>query len=296
MNSADQPEVIPLWPDGAPGSEDWTQREQKSFSPPPISFRNVRNVTQPTLTAFLPHPSQATGTAVVVCPGGAFHALAFDHEGLDVARWLSSRGVAAFVLKYRLLATGVDDEDFERQIQTNMSDRNKMREITKQIGPLAIADGQQAMKVVRRRASEWGITSDQLGMMGFSAGGWVTTGLALEHDAEIRPNFAAPIYGALWEDLSVPADAPPLFIALANDDELAVDPSIALYCAWRAAGHPVELHIYAQGGHGFGMRKQGLPTDHWIDRFGEWLQVQGFMHAPQAKSGSMLSQSAQAQT
>jgi len=114
--------------------------------------------------------------------------------------------------------------------------------------------------------------------MGSSAGGRVTIGVVLEHDTESRPNFAASIYGALWEDLAVPAGAPPLFIALANDDELAVDPGVALYCAWRAAGQSVELHIYAQGGHGFGMRKQGLPADHWIDRFGEWLQVQGFMH------------------
>src|SRR6266702_606686 len=133
-----------------------------------------------------------------------------------------------------------------------------MRELTRQIGPLAIAGGQQAMKVVRQPASQWGLAPARIGMIGFSAGGRVTVGVALEHDAESRPNFAAPIYGALWEDLAVPADAPPLFIALANDDELAVDPGIALYCAWRAAGHPVELHIYAQGGHGFGMRKQGL--------------------------------------
>lgn len=169
MNTVDQPEVIPLWQGGAPGSEDWTQQEKESFSPPPNSFRNVRNVTQPTLTAFLPHPSQATGTAVVVCPGGAFHALAFDHEGIDVARWLRGRGVAAFVLKYRLVATEVDDEDFERQIRATMSDRNRMREITRQISPLAIADGQQAMQVVRERAAEWSIDPHRIGMMGFSA-------------------------------------------------------------------------------------------------------------------------------
>ncbi len=277
MSIVDQPEVIPLWPGDPPGSEDWNQQEQETFAPPPISFRSVRNATQPTLTAFLPHPSKASGTAAIICPGGGFHALAIDHEGIDVARWLNARGVAAFVLKYRLLATEVRDEDFERQFQENLSDRNKIREVTKQIGPLAIADGQQAVKIVRQRASEWSLAPNRIGIMGFSAGGRVTAGVALEYDAQSRPNFAAPIYGALWEDITVPADAPPLFMALANDDELAVEPGLALYSAWRAAGHPVELHIYAQGGHGFGMRKQGLPADHWIDRFGEWLAVQGLL-------------------
>jgi acetyl esterase/lipase len=277
MNIADQPEIITLWPQGVPGFADSIQQEQETFASPPISFRTVRNVTQPTLAVFLPHPSEASGTAVVICPGGGFHSLAIDHEGIDVARWLTARGVAAFVLKYRLLPTEVRDEDFERQFQANLADRNKIREVTRRIGPLAIADGQQAMKVVREHASEWGLASNRIGIMGFSAGGRVTTGVALEHDADSRPNFAAPIYGALWEDLTVPADAPPLFIALANDDELAVEPCLALYRAWRTASHPVELHIYAQGGHGFGMRKQGLPADHWIESFGEWLRIQGFL-------------------
>ena len=272
MNSADQPKAIPLWPDGAPGSEDWTQQEQESVLPPPDSFKVVHNVTEPTLTAFLPNPSVASGTAIIVCPGGAFHMLAIDHEGLDVAHWLSARGVAAFVLKYRLVPTAMRDEDFVKQIQS-LPDPNKLKEVTRQIEPLAIADGQQAMKVVRQHASQWGIAPDRIGMMGFSAGGRVTVGVALEHDAQSRPHFAAAIYGALWEEIIVPADAPALFIALANDDEIAVEPSVALYRAWRAAGQPVELHIYAQGGHGFGMRKQGLPADHWIDRFGEWLQL-----------------------
>jgi len=280
MNIADQPEVIPLWPDGAPGSEDWTQQEQEIVLPPPYSIRDVHNVSKPTLTAFLPNPSVASGTAIIVCPGGAFHALAIDHEGIDVAQWLSAREVAAFVLKYRLVPTPVRDEDYVKQMMRQMQgspEPGKLKELTRQIEPLAIADGQQAIKVVREHASEWGIAPDRIGMMGFSAGARVTVGVALEHNAESRPNFAAPIYGALWEEIIVPADAPPLFIALANDDELAVEPSMALYGAWRAAGQPVELHIYSQGGHGFGMRRQGLPADRWIDRFGEWLQAQGFL-------------------
>lgn len=181
------------------------------------------------------------------------------------------------MLKYRLVPTAVRDEDFFQEVDETFSNPNKMREVTRPIVPLAIADGQQAMRVVRQRAPQWGLVPDRIGIMGFSAGGRVTIGVALEHDAESRPDFAAPIYGALWEEIIVPADAPPLFIALANDDELAVDPSVALYSAWRVARHPVELHIYAKGGHGFGMRKQGLPSDHWIDLFGDWLQEQGFL-------------------
>src|ERR1700676_5014904 len=128
MNISGPSEVIPLWPGGAAGSEDWNQQEQETLSPAPMSFRTIRNVTRPTLTAFLPHSSVASGTAVIICPGGAFHSLAIDHEGIEVARWLNLRGVAAFVLKYRLLSTKVRDEDFERQFQKNVSDRNKIRD------------------------------------------------------------------------------------------------------------------------------------------------------------------------
>ena len=152
MNSADQPEVILRWPNSVPGSEDWNQQEQETLAPPPISFRTVRNVTQPTLTAFLPHPSVATGTALIICPGGAFHSLAIEHEGVDVARWLSARGVAAFVLKYRLLPTEVRDEDFQKRVEETLSDLNKMRVMTRRIAPLAIADGQQAVKYLCLKA------------------------------------------------------------------------------------------------------------------------------------------------
>jgi acetyl esterase/lipase len=132
--------------------------------------------------------------------------------------------------------------------------------------------------VVRKRAAEWGIVADQIGMLGFSAGGAVTVGVALQHEKESRPNFVAPIYTAPFGTaIAVPTDAPSLFMVLASDDPFVAEASLPLYSAWRGAGHQVELHIYAQGGHGFGMKKQGLPSDHWIDLFGEWLQEQGFL-------------------
>jgi len=145
-------------------------------------------------------------------------------------------------------------------------------EATKEVRPLAVADGRQAVKVVRERANEWGIRSDRIGMMGFSAGGYVTGRVALDHNADSRPDYAAVIYGAMFKDVVVPDDAPPLFMALTNNDEVAVEPSLQLYSAWRRSELPVELHIYAQGDHGFGMIKQGLPVNGWADLFWVWLQ------------------------
>jgi len=275
-----QPTVIPLWPDGAPGSEGWTQQEGEALIPP--SLKVVRNVTQPTLIAYLPDPAVATGTAVIVCPGGAFHFLSIDMEGTDVARWLNMRGVAAFVLKYRLVRTG---DDFPAEVWETLDDRDKMAERIEPLRPLMIADGQQAVRVVRagRSASAgaagWGIAPDRIGMLGFSAGGAVTANVALQHDASSRPDFAAVIYGGGRVEVPVPDDAPPLFVLCAGDDPMAAPLSVRLYADWRAAGHPAELHIYSQGGHGFGMRKQGLPTDTWIERFADWLQVQGLLES-----------------
>jgi acetyl esterase/lipase len=266
------PTVLPLWPDGAPGSENWTQQEEETILPPRLKI--VRNVTQPTLTAYPPDPAVANGTAMIICPGGAYHFLSIDMEGTDVARWLTARGVAAFVLKYRLIRTGVD---IAADLKENFGDRHRMAALTAPLLPLVTADGQQAIRLVRERAAEWGIAPDRIGIMGFSAGSGVTVRVAYEHDASSRPDFAAAIYGGGSPDIAVPADAPPLFVLCAADDEMASPASVRLYSDWRAAGHPAALHIYSQGGHGFGMTQQGLPSDTWIDRLGDWLQVQGLL-------------------
>lgn len=268
-------ETIKLWPTGAPGSERWANQEQQTHHHPPFDITIIRNVTDPTLSVHLPDPAIATGTAVIVCPGGAFHLLAIDHEGYDVAKWLTAHGIAAFVLKYRLVQTAVDDDEFMQQMEQTIPDREKMRQRIAEVRPLAVADGHEAVKVVRRRAAEWGIDPQRIGMMGFSAGAMLTLGLITKNDAESRLNFAAPIYGPVREEFTVPAAAPPIFLAVTDDDELAAKSCVTLYLAWKEAGRPVELHIYAQGGHGFGMRKQGLPVDSWIERFDEWLQAQG---------------------
>src|SRR5437868_7339234 len=201
ISYAAEPKVIPLWPGAPPGSENWNYDERETIGPKD-TVRRITNVTRPTLTAFLPDPSKATGTAVIICPGGGFRLLSIDNEGMDVARWLNSVGVTAFVLKYRVMRTGDADE----------ADAAKMAERRKTVIPLSIADGQQAMRLVRSHASDWGIASDRIGILGFSAGGYVAAAVALQHDPSTRPNFAAPIYPGTPDDVTAPPDAPPLFL------------------------------------------------------------------------------------
>jgi acetyl esterase/lipase len=268
------PEIIPLWPGAAPGSEHWTQRESDYVFDDPWPHRITRNVTAPTLTAWLPEPAAATGTAVIVCPGGAYHFLAVDHEGVDVARWLTGRGVAAFMLKYRVIETPADDAAF-LAIRSQVGER--LRDLLPDHWPLALADGQKAVRLVRERAAAWGLRPDRVGMLGFSAGAHLAAGVALESEPASRPDFVAPIYGAIREDVTVPADAPPLFTALATDDPIANRSCVALFRSWQAAGRSAEIHSYARGGHGFGMVRQGLPSDGWIERFGEWLTAEGLV-------------------
>ena len=279
-----QPRIIPVWPKDAPGSEKWTRKEVEFRSA--LLGKIVRNVVRPTLTAFLPERSKANGTAVIICPGGGFRFLA-KGEGIEVAERLRARGVAAFVLKHRLMDTGATEAEFHKAmlqaaLQKAIADGLKGRERpvlpedVRKFSALAVADGGQALKVVREHADEWGIKPDRIGIMGFSSGGVVATGVATEHDAASRPNYAASIYGPVLGNVKVPKDAPPLFICCASDDPLVPSrDSIHLYSAWQGAGKSAELHIYAKGGHGFG--GQGLPSDAWIDRFGDWLGQQGFL-------------------
>ncbi len=283
LTHAQQP-VIPLYSGVAPGSENATQKEV-SFVNPDKQTR-IRNVTQPTLTAFLPDRAKANGTAIIIAPGGGFMHLAIEKEGNDVARWLQTRGVAAFVLKYRLMNTGTEEEYQKRAAAlarppqpapataTPAPTENPERQ---KVIAQSIADGRQALKLVRQRAAEWGVAPERIGLMGFSAGGILTMGVVMQHDADSRPNFAAPIYGGSTNGLPVAADAPPLFIAVADDDQMFSASSAKLYLEWKAAKRAAELHIYAKGGHGFGLTNRGWPVDRWIDRLGDWLTSQGLL-------------------
>jgi len=269
-------EVIPLYPGTPPGSTPENYPEKAYFSKA-WNTDVVANVTKPSLTVFKPAPELRNGTGIVVCPGGGYMALSISSEGTDVAKYLAARGVTAFVLKYRLAHTG---EDATEEFTKLYNDRDKFRETIGPVIPLAIADGLAAVTYVRQHAAEFGVSPDRVGIIGFSAGGGVTAGVGFHYKPEGRPAFVAPIYagGGMSKEDSVPADAPPMFIAAATDDSLGLAPeSIALYQRWTEAHKSAELHMYAQGGHGFGMRKHDLPTDHWIDRFADWLELQGWL-------------------
>ena len=266
---------IPLYPGTPPGSTPTDYPEKQYFSKA-WNTDVVTNVTRPTLTVFKAAPEVKNGTAIVICPGGGFMALSIASEGTEVAKYLAAKGVTAFVLKYRLAHTG---EDGTTEFGALYADKQKFGEMMKNEVPLAVADGLAAVTYVRQHAAEWGISPDRVGIIGFSAGGVVAAQVAVHYAPEGRPAFAAPIYGGGSQDITVPADAPPMFIAAATDDSLGLAPeSIGFYQKWAAAHKSVELHMYAKGGHGFGMRTQNIPTDHWIDRFAEWLQLQGFLN------------------
>lgn len=269
--------VIPLYEGKAPGSESWTWGEQESVNNA-FKTRTIYNVSQPTLTAYLPKPELATGTAVIVAPGGAFHILSIDNEGIEVAKWLNSKGVAAFVLKYRLVRSLTDNPVAE--LMPKMQDFKKLDEENAPVVEMAVADGKKAIEYVRTHAKELDILPNRIGIMGFSAGGTLSLGVGLSYTAANRPDFIAPIYPKtdVFGGINVPADAPPAWICAASDDQLGFAPhATALYNAWIAAKKTAELHMYQKGGHGFGMNKQKIPTDTWYERFGEWMKLQGYL-------------------
>lgn len=240
------PQEIVLRPD-LPAGEEW-------FTPPADNphvqrptEKWVRMVKRPTLEVY--PADKPNGTGMVVAPGGGFRLLAIEHEGRDVARWLNQRGVTAFVLRYRV---GIEPREASQEA--------------------AIEDGLVAMKTVRQRAAEWKLDPARIGVMGFSAGGYLTIGAATRYTADSRPSFAIPIYAAAPEGYQVPADAPPLFTAVAWDDsERMTKAATALVDNWKTAKRPAELHVFADGGHGFGMNRKGKASDMWIDLLEQWM-------------------------
>jgi acetyl esterase/lipase len=280
---AAEPQIVNLWPGKAPGEVKELPPEANVAKPDdkPVGDRQIiklTNVSTPQLLVFRPTTDRSNGTAIIVCPGGGHNILAFDHEGTEVAEWLNALGMTAFVLKYRVPFRN-PDKRWEAAVQ----------------------DAQRAISLVRSRALEWKIDPQRLGILGFSAGGETAGRSAMMHadrqyaavdavdQVSCRPDFASLIYpGGLddkstsWklkDDVNVDASTPPMFFAHAADDRVPASQSVLLFTELRKAGVSAELHVYATGGHGYGMRKTGHPVNTWPDRCAEWLRNQGWLNA-----------------
>ncbi len=266
-----EPNAIPLGTGGVEGQtakETWYKQWGDPF---------VRNVSRATLTPFLPERSKANGAAVIVAPGGGFRILSMGNEGWEVAQALNKHGVAAFVLKYRLQRTVEDWAEFDKGNPLTAPTPGappgppNFAELMK----LPLEDATAAFKMVRARAKEWGIDPNRVGMIGFSAGAGTTMAATLQ-STENKPAFSAPIYGSL-RAVEVPADAPPMFVALAADDPLFGKSDFGLISAWQKAGRPVEFHLYQNGGHGFGLGNPNRTSTGWFPQFMLWLEVNGML-------------------
>ena len=270
--------AIPLYAGVAPGSEGAKQKEKWG------KVRDdyvARNVTSPTLTPFLPAKGKATGAAVIVVPGGGFMVLAMNNEGIQVAQYLADHGIAAFVLKYRVRPTPDNDAQMQADMAKMMAGASgppANRPPPPAALPLALDDAQTALRLVRKRAAEWSVDPKRVGMIGFSAGAGTTLGTALRNDPAARADFIGIIYGPLGT-VQVPKPTPPLFAAIAADDPLIGTGDFGLIKSWRDAKAPVEFHLYAHGGHGFGMRKQSMTSDMWADEFYAWMKANKLLSA-----------------
>ena len=261
-----QQREISLYPGVAPGSEkwNWSERQVSNANGVPMA----QNVVRPVLQYYAADKSKATGTAMIVAPGGGFRNLMMSYEGVDIAKHLNAEGIEAFVLKYRLTYTDPNAQAGAPQTIAPAQAGQNVRE-------MAGADGQQAVRVLREHAGEFGVRPDRIGMIGFSAGGSVALS-AVTGPADGRPNFAAAIYAAGAGAAQPPENAPPLFIAVAADDQtVGYQGSLDLFSNWRKANVPVELHVFQTGRHGFG--KKGGGADHFIDRLDEWMKLNGWL-------------------
>jgi endo-1,4-beta-xylanase len=262
----DQARVVLLWPQGAPGSEGRPREEKVTGTG---HGRHVSSIHNPSLTIYLPAKEKANGAALIICPGGGHRVLSIDHEGYDVARWLTGQGVAGFVLKYRLA---------------------KEAGSTYKVDVHPLADARRAIRLVRSRAAEWGVDPARVGLIGFSAGGELAglAGTKFEKGQpsaadpidrfDSRPDFLALIYpGFRPGTLHVTKETPPTFLAVADDDRSCAPASIEFYQALKQAGVSGELHIYARGGHGFGMADRPLPVTSWTARLRDWMGDRGYL-------------------
>jgi acetyl esterase/lipase len=274
-----EPNAIPLYKGVAPGSEGATQQEV--WTEAMGGEKWVRNITQPTLTPFLPKKGTATGAAVLVIPGGGFQFVSISNEGWPIAQWLADRGVAAFVLKYRVEKTVDSETEFMKammeRFQAPRTDAPLPASMLATID-LARADAQTALRMIRANATKWGVDPKRVGMLGFSAGAMTTMATTLANDPTARPDHIAPIYGFM-RPVTPPPSPQPMFAALASDDPLMNGQGFGLIESWQKAGGSVELHYFSGGSHGFGSHKKGTTSDLWFDQYMAWMKAKGFLKA-----------------
>src|SRR5215831_13928962 len=249
LEAAPRQEIV-LRPD-LPAGEEWYTPPSPNVHVKSPEEKWARKVQRPVMEVY--PAASPNGAGVVIAPGGGFTILAIEHEGRDVARWLSERGVTAFVLRYRV---GLETREASQKA--------------------AIEDGLLAVKTVRQRAAEWKLDAKRIGVMGFSAGGYLTVGVATHYTPENRPNYAISIYALAPDNYQVKLDAPPIFIAVSYDDRpMMTTSATGLLDNWKKANAPAELHIFADGGHGFGMTKMGKACDIWTDLLAQWMTRMG---------------------
>ena len=273
-SAVERPLTLRLWPDRSPGEKG--DIGQEKLMPPQQekkAVQRLQNVSTPTITVYRPEKSKDVGTAVVICPGGGYSILAMDLEGEEVAAWLNSAGVTGIVLKYRVPA---------RQDQP------------KHLAPLQ--DARRAVSLVRCHAKEWGIAPDRIGILGFSAGGHLAAAASTNYDQRqyepfdetdklsCRPDFAVLVYpayltagGRLATEIRVDSHTPPIFFVHADNDGISSENSITMYLALKRAKVPSELHVYASGGHGFGLRPSESPSCTWPEHCQEWMKSRGLL-------------------
>lgn len=285
--------VIELYPEGAPGLKTGVTVEEVNTSTAANDIMRIRNVTNPTLTAFIPE-NKTSDASVIICPGGGYYILALDHEGYATAEWFAERGVTAFVLKNRLPQEELFNNSTIRPLQ----------------------DAQQALRMVKASAASYGIDKEKIGIMGFSAGGHLAAtasthfenqvGELTDESISVRPAFSVLIYPvisfndsyghtgsrdnligkspsksdieAYSNELHVTDKTPPTFLVHAFDDFVNIENSLTYVRALKKANVPAELHLYDRGGHGFAFtnKKRG-PVESWPDRLFDWMIINGWM-------------------
>lgn len=291
-HAAETPEILPIWPGAAPDEGDFRRIERTRLSPKLDRTKVevtepsllITDVTRPSLTVFRPAPEQANGTALVICPGGGYWDLYWQLEGEEVARWANSLGMTGMILKYRVPRRPDEPE--------------------KEPARRPLQDAQRAVRVIRARATEWGVDPERLGIIGFSAGGHLALTTATRFDERsypaldsidatpCRPNFAIAVYPGylkakdrdeLVPELRFPTNTPPTFLAHGGADLIsAPEHSVLAYLALRKAGVPAELHVYGRAAHDFGVRPSENPCGTWTNACAAWLRHEGFL-TPRAK-------------